>query len=804
MKNKIRFTSRALRLLKKGRSVFMSHSINDMFAVKSKRLYLDWYANISSVITGHRTGGLVHSLVILLKGFKHLSKHGGREYLVKYLKACHVMTMQATAGMVITHSRLLGLAVSRTRGGLPRILPPVWRRGIRSGDSRYIRLALTLFSVYRILECKPKFKLSTITDPGVDLSDFLPKWSHFVASLWSKSGISMDPNLDLQAKPFPIRKSSSLSQVDPELDPVPSDFRKSYGQCSTSVFGLIRAAAYWVMDSCGPLFEWIDQTSNDLIAEYVFQWSEEENFVMEPIPALQERFSLGRLGLKFEAAGKVRVFAMVDPFTNWVLRPLHKWIFRLIRSWPVDGTFDQLAPIYRLENKSLKTYFSYDLSAATDRLPIAIQRALLEPLLGSDLASTWVRLLVERDYRLSRAGFKTELLRYAVGQPMGALSSWAMLALTHHALVQFAYFRSVGKRSDRAWASPSKGWILFTDYAVLGDDIVIADRRVARQYVRLMREIGVGIGFEKSLISRKGVLEFAKRYRVRGQDCSPVPFSEYFAALSRLSDGVQFMRKYKLTFPQMMRIKGYGFRVVGSMNRSFTKVNRRAAVFALTYFSPWAEVESVIKFLLRASPSGPDRSWNSVISSNLGAGFWEYLAHVQRTLADRHASKVKSWDRFAKRMGSQVGYEKAVDGLYLDNADAQFEHGGVGTSSPRLGSQISLVLYYETMQSAWSELKDIERELTWVYEWAMEICSGPRLVDYQVIEVWEDIHKHLYAIDSRLALVTIPSDTEYREEEDPRIFKNPLFLARLYRRIWAKLATEVRPPFVTDRFESPL
>lgn len=65
----------------------------------------------------------------------------------------------------------------------------------------------------------------------------------------------------------------------------------------------------------------------------------------------------------------------------------------------------------------------------------------------------------------------------------------------------------------------------------------------------------------------------------------------------------------------------------------------------------------------------------------------------------------------------------------------------------------------------------------------MGICSGPRLVDYQVIEVWEDIHKHLYAIDSRLALITIPSDTEYREEEDPRIFKNPLFLARLYRRI---------------------
>ena len=26
-------------------------------------------------------------------------------------------------------------------------------------------------------------------------------------------------------------------------------------------------------------------------------------------------------------------------------------------------------------------------------------------------------------------------VRYAVGQPMGALSSWAMLALTHHFIV---------------------------------------------------------------------------------------------------------------------------------------------------------------------------------------------------------------------------------------------------------------------------------------------------------------------------------------------------------------------------------
>jgi hypothetical protein len=34
-------------------------------------------------------------------------------------------------------------------------------------------------------------------------------------------------------------------------------------------------------------------------------------------------------------------------------------------------------------------------------------------------------------------------LKYAVGQPMGALSSFNMLAVTHHFLVQLAYQRTL-------------------------------------------------------------------------------------------------------------------------------------------------------------------------------------------------------------------------------------------------------------------------------------------------------------------------------------------------------------------------
>lgn len=61
-----------------------------------------------------------------------------------------------------------------------------------------------------------------------------------------------------------------------------------------------------------------------------------------------------------------------------------------------------------------------------------------------------------------------------------------------------------------------------------------------------MDTIGVEIGLAKSLISRRGVLEFAKRFLVRGADCSPVPFKEMVAALHAFESSTEFIRKYEL------------------------------------------------------------------------------------------------------------------------------------------------------------------------------------------------------------------------------------------------------------------
>jgi hypothetical protein len=72
----------------------------------------------------------------------------------------------------------------------------------------------------------------------------------------------------------------------------------------------------------------------------------------------------------------------------------------------------------KLKDRTDKTVFSYDLSAATDRFPVDFQVQVLTMLYNKEVALAWKSLLVDREWYL-----KDLSLKYAVGQPMGALSS---------------------------------------------------------------------------------------------------------------------------------------------------------------------------------------------------------------------------------------------------------------------------------------------------------------------------------------------------------------------------------------------
>jgi hypothetical protein len=104
------------------------------------------------------------------------------------------------------------------------------------------------------------------------------------------------------------------------------------------------------------------------------------------VPPLNPNLPLGKLGFKVEAAGKLRVFAMVDWCTQCLLYPVHNLIFKLLSKLETDGTFDQLKPVKRLlAKKGISTFYCYDLSAATDRLPCSVQSHILDYLLGGKM-----------------------------------------------------------------------------------------------------------------------------------------------------------------------------------------------------------------------------------------------------------------------------------------------------------------------------------------------------------------------------------------------------------------------------------
>jgi hypothetical protein len=273
---------------------------------------------------------------------------------------------------------------------------------------------------------------------------------------------------------------------------------------------------------------------------------------------------MGKLGAKQEP-GKVRVFAMVDYWTQLVLKPMHDALFAILKTIPQDGTFDQNAAVERIRKEVGTTGFvaSYDLSAATDRLPAWLQSILIDGI-WPGAGDPWRDLLVRRAYSIPRkyAGIGREL-HYAVGQPMGAYSSWAMLALTHHYLIQLAAHRA----GILHW---------FERYAVLGDDVVIWDRRVASEYVRLMDLIGVNISFAKSLVSYNGTWEFAKRFVVEGVDCTPVALKEAQVACQSLDALLQLIIRCGMPVRPAV-ILGYlgkGYRVKGALMKPLDRVSR--------------------------------------------------------------------------------------------------------------------------------------------------------------------------------------------------------------------------------------
>lgn len=418
---------------------------------------------------------------------KVLKRSGINDLIIRY-KVAFIAVVKYLGGEPLTCTEQLGVRI-RMRHGLPLLLPKVIRAAVRQGSPVVIRVVLSLLYSYKGFQgVYGKATFETITSPMPTLNpslykefcDFIPKWMK--ANGWKRI---LPSQLKTELGDWPIIVTAGANS-------------------SVSFAGAAIDAATWNAQPVNHAKAWfkIVQPEVNVLLDRLAERSKYD-------PASH---SLGRLSLREEAAGKIRVFAICDYWTQVALKPFHRILFDGLKGMTTDGTFDQEGAVKSFAALGHTDVYSYDLKAATDLIPRPLYDPILKYLLGDQLAGVWTSLLTDRSFSLP-TGYEGEPLRYTRGQPMGAYSSWAMLALVHHALYAFAAHR-VGLAS-------------FTDYRVLGDDGVVAGSRVAASYLAVCDQFAVIVGLAKSFESRKGLFNFASQVLLREIDLSPASLKEY-------------------------------------------------------------------------------------------------------------------------------------------------------------------------------------------------------------------------------------------------------------------------------------
>jgi hypothetical protein len=572
---------------------------------------------------GASSMGWVKATFVFARWAERMRRHQGQKGLAIHLKAANVVLLRYVAGEQLSNPRLAGAAVSCTHTGLPRLIVGNHRLRIKQGEVGVIRFWLGLFTLYRVLDFKGKVSFNSVISEGRYISvSFMQEWIRFIPVFVSRilemggkrfrtdivpqqftdgwrMGTERFVKSEARASSFASlrtyhlytqRYTEQLWGYVVRLIPLMKSGANST-KGSTSVSNIVIDMVSWLsrpayvchlitLVMLTRAYNLIDNPAWRAALAYIdeIKIARKGELVRSGAPAsairaedleIPAQGTLGRLSL-VEEPGKMRVVAMVDCLSQWILYPLHRFIFdKILRVIPQDGTFDQQKPvkklIERMEKENLFEVFSYDLSAATDRLPVSMQEFLLGAFTSREFAHHWRCFLTNRYYQIPRK-YKDQLpswaeplfrekcvVKYRVGQPMGAYSSWAMLALVHHAIVQFA-----AKRANVV------GW--FELYAVLGDDVVIGHRGVAAEYVKIMEDIGVNIGFHKSIISKNRSLEFAKRFYYKGVEVTPLPLvaiAVAWTSLNGVPEIVKTVQDRVGKFPSLYSISrsmGLGFK----------------------------------------------------------------------------------------------------------------------------------------------------------------------------------------------------------------------------------------------------
>lgn len=522
------------------------------------RTWYVWARQLMHYLEVENPGTHIRYLIPIVIHLKRLLKHNGQFAAIQHLKVSLFALYSYVAGNPLSSTMPLGYGV-RLQHGLPAVWHRELRERIRSETLWAIRLMASLLNLYRVMDAKhPDMNIDTIIQPHPHLEQ-VPLFhefqafckSTFPALLARKFGRKGIPPFEYESAAGMLVRSAGPNLTGPGsagliLDAkawgnAPENLAKLWfdlhgdtsmsklldAHCNETHFNVglphIRVGPSGVVFpqttmALACLSSRVPKAVTSLLQPAEVKWSEGSD---SPAPIL------GRLHAIEEPAGKVRVVAIVDYWTQAALKPVHDFLFKILRQLRAnDATFDQDGVVDAYFGKELFPHWSFDLKSATDLIPLALYKELLEPLLrmkeeepslGKERVSLWARLMTDRTFGLPTGDLYG--VRYGTGQPMGALSSWASMALVHHCLIQFAAFKAGALgRAQNEW---------FPYYLVLGDDVDIScNEAVASRYQEICSAFGIVIGIAKSLQSNKNCFEFANQRFCPAGNISPISIRE--------------------------------------------------------------------------------------------------------------------------------------------------------------------------------------------------------------------------------------------------------------------------------------
>ena len=416
-----------------------------------------------------------------------ISRHG-KQYTLGLYKDCYAFLRNYLLELPTQPVRFCKV----DRFGIPKPLWPL--RPLIKRNRIHKRVALSIARGFEVIRLEIDYSnLASITDP-------LSEETH-------KTVRSLNKKFRKFLKRFTKKRQWYLGSLQTPIQPWGKVLTTlSKGPNGPAVASAHLDAIAVVQDT--NLFTAIRELNRGLGQDWITQWLEKQAVASTSKTLLHT----GRIGFSAEPAGKTRMFAIGDYWSQLSLKPLQISLYRTLQSISTDSTKNQDLGFKSLVKESFgKPTYCFDLSSASDRIPAIMQKTRLSLMTNLHVADNWFKVMTERDFYVKATG---QNVRWSVGQPLGLLSSFPSFALWHHDFVQFA----------ANWENYHKGKPLrfFKQYRILGDDVVIFNTKVAQRYQWLLRKVGLTINYSKSVIGdiRNSQIEFAKRLALRGQEMS--------------------------------------------------------------------------------------------------------------------------------------------------------------------------------------------------------------------------------------------------------------------------------------------